>query len=330
MILADKIILLRKKNGWSQEELAEQLNVSRQSVSKWESGASIPDLEKIVKMSGLFGVSTDFLLKDELEEIAFSEEPESGEEEGVRSVSLEEANTFMSLTAKLSPKIALATMLCVMSPICLIAFDGLAEYAFVMTEDMAGGLGVAILLMLVAVGVSIFITTGMQLSKYEYLEHEQISLQYGVQGIVEKKKEDFAPAYRKCIVFGVTLCILGVVPLMLAEGFGAGDLVCVFCVDILLFMIAIAVYFFVWSGNIQGSYDKLLQKEDYSKEKKENRKKTGAFIGVYWCVATAIYLGISFANNSWDTSWIVWPVAGVLFAAYCGILDIVMKGKSGK
>ena len=47
MILADKIAELRKKNGWSQEELAGQLGVSRQSVSKWESAASIPDLDKI-------------------------------------------------------------------------------------------------------------------------------------------------------------------------------------------------------------------------------------------------------------------------------------------
>ena len=70
MILADKIIYLRKKNGWSQEQLAEQLNISRQSVSKWESGTSIPDLDKILKMSAIFGVSTDYLLKDELEEEA--------------------------------------------------------------------------------------------------------------------------------------------------------------------------------------------------------------------------------------------------------------------
>ena len=62
MILADKISELRKKNDWSQEELAGQLGVSRQSVSKWESAASIPDLDKILKMSELFGVSTDYLL----------------------------------------------------------------------------------------------------------------------------------------------------------------------------------------------------------------------------------------------------------------------------
>ena len=67
MILADKIMQLRKKAGWSQEELAEQLGVTRQSVSKWEGAQSLPDLEKILQMSRLFGVSTDFLLKDELE-----------------------------------------------------------------------------------------------------------------------------------------------------------------------------------------------------------------------------------------------------------------------
>lgn len=63
MILSEKIIMLRKKYGWSQEELAERMDISRQSVSKWESRASIPDLERIVSMSQLFGVTTDYLLK---------------------------------------------------------------------------------------------------------------------------------------------------------------------------------------------------------------------------------------------------------------------------
>ncbi len=67
MILADKIIRLRKKNGWSQEELANKMNVSRQAVSKWESAQSIPDIEKILQLSELFGVTTDYLLKDEFE-----------------------------------------------------------------------------------------------------------------------------------------------------------------------------------------------------------------------------------------------------------------------
>ena len=68
MILADKITALRKKAGWSQEELAEQLGVTRQSVSKWEGAQSVPDMDKVVQMSRLFDVTTDFLLKDELSE----------------------------------------------------------------------------------------------------------------------------------------------------------------------------------------------------------------------------------------------------------------------
>ena len=69
MLLSEKIMSLRKRNGWSQEELAQQLGVSRQTVSKWESMASMPDIQKIMSMSELFGVSTDYLLKDELEEL---------------------------------------------------------------------------------------------------------------------------------------------------------------------------------------------------------------------------------------------------------------------
>ena len=76
MIFADKLISLRKRAGWSQEELANQLDVTRQSVSKWEGAQSIPDLDKIVQLSRLFGVTTDYLLKDELEE------PESAPEAG--------------------------------------------------------------------------------------------------------------------------------------------------------------------------------------------------------------------------------------------------------
>ena len=56
MILADKIIEERKKNGWTQEDLAQKLGVSRQSVSKWESGQSVPDLNRILEMARIAGL----------------------------------------------------------------------------------------------------------------------------------------------------------------------------------------------------------------------------------------------------------------------------------
>ena len=69
MIFADKLMYLRKKAGYSQEELAEKMGVTRQSVSKWESGQSIPDIEKIIRISDLFEVSIDYLLRDNVEEM---------------------------------------------------------------------------------------------------------------------------------------------------------------------------------------------------------------------------------------------------------------------
>ena len=96
MILADKIILLRKKAGWSQEELAAQLNVTRQSVSKWEGAQSVPDMDKVVQMSRLFGVTTDYLLKDEIEEPTPSEAADVSEG-ALRRVSMEEAARYIDM-----------------------------------------------------------------------------------------------------------------------------------------------------------------------------------------------------------------------------------------
>lgn len=330
MILAEKVAMLRKQKGWSQEKLAELLDISRQSVSKWESGVSIPDIDKIIRMSNLFGVSTDYLLKDELEDVeqetVVGVEDTQEEEDFVRSVSLEEATVFMELSEKLSRKIALGVAMLVLSPVCLIFLGGMAEYrSGWITESMAGGIGVAVLLVIIALAVVMLILSGMRMDRYEYLEKERFLLQYGVQGIVERKREEFGETYRKCVAVGTGLCILGVVPLMLAYGLEAGEIVYVWCIDVLLILIACGVYLFVWSGMIHSSYEKLLQQGEYTCEEKELNKKTAPFSGIYWCLATALYLGISLTRNNWDRSWVVWPVAGVLFAALYGGVKVIAK-----
>lgn len=246
------------------EQLAEQLDISRQSVSKWESGTSIPDLEKIVKMSQIFAVSTDYLLKDEIEDedVTYSETEADGaesEKENTRSISLEEANAYMELVRGTSKNIALGVFLCILSPICLILLGGFSEYGIsAITEERAAGVGLVILLLLVAAGVVIFILDGMKLAKYEYLETENISLQYGVQGIVEKKKEAFAATHQKCMATGTAICIIGVLPLFAAIAVTENELVFVFCIALLLFLVACGVYLLTWSGSIYGSYEKLL------------------------------------------------------------------------
>lgn len=332
MILADKIMNLRKKQGMSQEDLANELGISRQSVSKWESAASIPDLDKIIKLSNLFGVSTDYLLKEEIEDVIFSEDtddPEfSGDEENSVSVSVEEANAYMEMTEKISRKIGIGVVLCILSPLCLIFFGGLSEYgATKISEDFLGGIGVAILLIIIAIAVGLFITYGMQLEKYSYLDNKQVTLQYGVKGIVEKKKENYEMKFRKDMVIGVVLCIVGVIPLIITASMEIGDFICVLCVDVLLVFVAIAVYHFVVSGMIYGSYQKLLQEGDYTVYNKKVNNKTEQWAGAYWCIVTAIYLAVSFITKKWDFTWIIWAVAGVLFGAVCCVIKAVTKEK---
>lgn len=67
MRLSDKIILHRKARGWSQEDFADKLNVSRQAISRWENGTALPDAQNVLQISKLFNVTTDYLLNDDYE-----------------------------------------------------------------------------------------------------------------------------------------------------------------------------------------------------------------------------------------------------------------------
>ena len=307
MILADKIMELRKKKGWSQEQLGEQLEISRQSVSKWESGASIPDLDKIVKMSHIFSVSTDYLLKDELEspqegtqtDTASEQEPENGcGALNGRSVTLEEANKYMDMAKQSAKGTALGTFLCILSPVCLLLISGFLQDGRIrMSDERAGAAGLIILLVLVLAGVALLVTEGMKLSGFRYLDEEGISLKYGVRGIVEKRREDFEQTHRRCTVLGVALCIISVIPLMTVGTFVDNDIYSIMCFALLIVFAAVAVYLFVWSGCIYGSFRKLLQEGEYAKEKKAIKKRTAFLNGVYWAGVLAAFLILRSSNK---------------------------------
>lgn len=315
MILADKIIKLRKEQGWSQEELAHQLQVSRQSVSKWESMVSVPDLDKILKLSQLFGVSTDYLLKDDApEEPGFAPDAEASAEAGRRTVTLEEANGYLHQAAAAAWRIALGVAVCILSPVALILLAGAATYGkLAITEDMAGGLGAAIFLLLAAGAVYCFITEGLKLHRYAYLEREPISLAYGVAGMVETKKEQFESTFKSSIAGGVMLCILGMVPLMLSA-MAEDEFLTLCCVALLLVFAAVGVFLIVWRCIVWGSFARLLEEGDYTREKKAVQKQDDPLAAFYWCLIVAIYLGLSFFTGDWGRTWIIWPVAAVLFA----------------
>ncbi len=326
MILADKIMELRKKNGWSQEELAEKLDVSRQSVSKWESAQAIPDMNRIIRLSEIFGVSTDYLLKDTVEQAEYTE---SGvPDRNVRTVDMEEANGFLRLKDRNAGRIALGVMLCILSPVTLILLGGAQELGLTaLTENQAGGVGVAVLLLLVGCAVALFVTCGLRAAPYEYLEKEPIETLYGVDGMVRERRERFRPVFGRQLTVGIVLCVLAMIPIFagLILGGEEDSFLLVASIGATLALAAVGVLLIVRACVVWGGFQMLLQEGDYAVEAKTERKKLGYIGSIYWGLVTATYLAWSFLTNGWDRTWIVWPVAGVAFGAVYGIVKALRR-----
>ncbi|MBQ9249774.1 MAG: helix-turn-helix transcriptional regulator [Oscillospiraceae bacterium] len=328
MILADKIVELRKKNGWSQEELAEQLEVSRQSISKWEGAQSVPDMARIIRMSELFGVSTDYLLKDELERPELVES--RTEDSPARIVSMEEANAFLAVRQLNAGRVALGVMLCILSPVLVILLGGAQELgAIALTEGQAAGLGMVALFALVGCAVALFVTSSIRANRYEYLEKEPVETLYGVDGMVRDRKEKFQPIYARQLTLGIVLCVVAAIPMFLSQILIEEDSIWeVVSVAALLVLVAIGVLLIVRASMVWGSFQRLLEEGDYTREAKEDSKKYGQISGIYWGLVTAGYLAWSFITNGWDHTWIVWPVAAVAYGAVFGIIK-ALRQKNG-
>ena len=330
MILAEKIINLRKKNGWSQEELAEKLGVTRQSISKYEGAQSIPDLDKILKLSEIFGVTTDYLIKDELEEEEYApsqmHENESESDRSVHKVTMEMANEYLQIIDWSAGKTAFATMLCILSPIVLLMLGAMSEMPdYHISENVAAGIGICVLIVLIAIAVTIFILCGMKTKKYEFMEKEDIETAYGVSGMVKEKRDAYHSPYVTQLVIGITCCICSVIPLFGTLAVSESDFYMVSAVCMLLTLVAIGTYFIVRSAAKMNAVNQLLEEEDYTRQKKHENKKMSGPVMVYWLIATAIYLAWSFTTNDWDRTWIIWPVVGVLFPAFYAIVNGIRK-----
>lgn len=330
MILADKIMTLRKKAGWSQEELAARLNVSRQSVSKWEGAQSIPDMDKVVQMSRLFGVTTDFLLKDELE-IEEHTQSEPMDEPPLRRVTMEEASAYLALRRAAAPKMALATFLCIISPVALLILAAMSEMSrFGISENAASGIGLCGLLVLVAIGVALFLTCSARVRDFAFLEEEPFETQYGVSGMVKERMQDFANTYSRLNITGTVLCILSAVPLFVSMCMETSDVVYVAAVCLLLIIAGIGCAAFTYGGTIHASMERLLEEGDYTRQQKSRRGVKGAISTIYWLLVTAIFMWYTFGpsgNGQARYSWFIWAIAGVLYAAVMLVVNLIQRSR---
>ncbi|NBJ64488.1 XRE family transcriptional regulator [bacterium c-19] len=325
MKFADKLIQLRKKAGWSQEELAERMDVTRQSVSKWEGMQAVPDIEKIVRLSELFNVSTDYLLKD-------GNCDESGtiiseDRSGLRYITMDEAVAFLHVKAVTAREIALAVFMCILAPICLLILGAVSEIPdYDLSENAAGGIGMIVLLSFVSAAVIIFISAGRKTAPFEFLEKEIFETEYGVKKMVEERKEQFSGTYTKNNMIGSALCIMALVPLFLGVILDEENEILMAVMLCTSFVIAgIGIIFFINGGIQWASYEKLLQEGDYAKTKKEYRTISSTIASAYWLIITAVYLGYSLVTNQWEYSWIIWVLAGVLFPVIIMFIQLFHK-----
>lgn len=321
MILADKIIRLRKKNGWSQEELAEKMRVSRQAVSKWEGAQTTPDLEKVLMLGNLFRVTTDYLLKDEIEDVEFTDENDNP---SVKRITLSQANDFLEWRKSASIRIAVGTFLCIIAVIPLLILGAASEIpVYNLSENAAGGIGLTTMLIIVAIAVAIFIFCGFRNAPFDFIDKETFETEYGVKGMVKERQKAYKSIYTKCNVIGACICILSPIPLLIGA-FTEREFFTVIMLTATMFLAGVGTVFFIVAGVRWESMQKLLQEGEFAPQEKKKSRIKETVGTIYWLIAAAVFFGWSFLTNSWEISWIVWPIAGILFAIVMCFCNLVI------
>ncbi len=327
MKFADKLILLRKRNGMSQEELADKLDVSRQSVSKWESEQSMPELSKILQIAQLFDVSTDYLLKEDTDtqsSLPVSQTKTSEDDSATKKVSQSEVEQYLKHSNNVAKLYTIATALCILSPVPLLIL--LANSAFTLfSPTLSIILGIVGLLVFVCLGVGCFVYSKIENQQYYHFSQQNISLDNATRKTVEATKSAYYPIHIRNIIIGTVLCILSFVPiiifpLLVSQYIGVG-----ICVT--LVVVIVAVSFFVYSYTKMSALNKLLNAGEYSAQNKKVSIVMQKILSAYWMLVVAIFLLYSFITNDWGRSWIVWPVAGVPYAVVLSITEIFVDKK---
>lgn len=243
----------------------------------------------------------------------------------VQRITLEQANTYLDTAKAVASKIALGVALCILSPAPLIYLGGLSseEGRFTLSEPLAGGVGLTIMLVMVAAAVALFLFFGSRLSPYEHLDSQPVELAYGVDGVVKKRQEQYQPTHLMLLVVGITLCILSLVPLMVGAAINEDGMAVITGLVLMFVFVAVGVFLLVRTCIIAGSFQRLLETGDYTRAHKQEENSPLATI--YWGLVLAVYLGWSFWTMDWGRTWLVWPVAAVLYAPVRTVAGLLTK-----
>lgn len=304
MSLGENLQFLRKRENMTQEQLAEALEVSRQSVSKWESDNTYPETDKLLQLAELFHCTLDDLMRKD-----------------VSSQYIEDKNNYDQHKNQFSKRITLGVCL-ILSGLTLTCFlQAVLPYRDGFDRD---GLSGIVFLLFVIAAVAIFIVTGLQ-DGYFTKKHPYIEDFYS-----EEEKEIFHKKFITFITAGVVLIIAGLIIMMgfesiidpAAERFNDLDSGALLG-SVFLLCVTIAVTLFVYAGTQESKYNikhyNLMQ--DRNSQTYKNDKKIGLICGCIMMVATMIYLACGLIGNLWSTAWIVYPIFGIS----CGITAMIIN-----
>ncbi|MEK3695840.1 permease prefix domain 1-containing protein [Paenibacillus sp. FSL R10-2199] len=236
-----------------------------------------------------------------------------------------ETEEFIAAKRRSGLLIGLGTGLIMVGAGLLILIAGLGENGFmssVFSEDAMSMIGVGFLLVLLVPAIAMFIYSGMRMEKYKYLE-SGFHLPYHLEADIQQRQSGFAATYTLSLITGVCLIVLSPIAIFVASAFGEDS--ASYGVVVLLAIVAVAVFLFVYYGNIRGAYQMLLKTGDFSKEKKEEDRVIGAVASIVWPLVTCVFLVSGFVYDQWHINWIVFPVTGILFGVFSSAYNILKK-----
>lgn len=230
-----------------------------------------------------------------------------------------EVERYLQVSKETSKQVALGVAIILLGVANLIFMNALAARG-VMAEKVGQALGVGGLLLLIALAVYIFIMAGMKSEKYEMLETTTVKIDPYLHDRIAQMKEDYRPAFARSIAGGVALILLSVVGLVTVAILDIGGEFAVMLMVVgLLVAVALAVGLFISAGTRMEAYDKLLNEGDYTRKQKAGNSFAEKISGPYWMLIVFIYLSWSFIGSAWGISWIIWPIAGVLYGLIAAV-----------
>jgi len=295
MSLSENLQNLRKIKNMSQEELAEKLNVSRQAVSKWESGNGYPETEKIITICEIFECSMDQLVKGKISS----------------DIKSEKSNYDLIIT-KAAKGIAIGVSTILLGVAIMLTILGCAPNE--QAEDQYALIGVIAVLLGVVIAVPLFIINGTKIEDFKK-KNPKIANIY-----TEKEIEDGNAKYTKYLAAGISLILFGVVIMMVMLCFKILDETSI-PVAILMYFITAGVGLLTYSGKMKDKFDIEKYNNENTEEYKKTENKIGKICGVIMLTATIIFLLWGFLTNMWYINWVVYPVSGIL----CGIVGTVFR-----